>query len=390
MKKLIGILMAISAILTLSQCSEPGCCLFDVNFYKGENDPAIIPGEGNKFTEDGLLLCNPGEVAQLDKYYALAERMVRYRVKPSSDAVILFRSSLGDFNAVLDVPAKRAYLRTNPELGTSVPFLEGDKEYDVEIYHIYNKAIVKIIKGNETAEISAVNDGQGGCNRGKLQDGFSVGMQWDRYWFALESGTSALIKRITVRSLKDDVNMLIYGDSITQPEGYFPAADYKDAWTQRIITAMDGNAMSSGRGGETINGVLEFIKNELPYIKCKYVMVTIGTNGGNTEENLTELMEYIQSQGRIPILNNIPCNESGTQVACNELIAKVREKMGLKGCLFDLATSVNGDGQEVDKSMMFFEDLEKELNWLVWHHPNGKGGEKMYERTLLDIPEIYN
>src|SRR3546814_1832044 len=63
-------------------------------------------------------------------------------------------------------------------------------------------------------------------------------------------------------------------------------------------------------------------------------MVTIGTNGGNTEENLSELVEYIQSQGAIPILNNIPCNESGTQIPINAVIEKVRQKYGINGCKF--------------------------------------------------------
>ncbi len=72
--------------------------------------------------------------------------------------------------------------------------------------------------------------------------------------------------------------------------------------------------MSSGRGGTTIKELTERIKNELPFLKAKYVMVTIGTNGGNTEKNLSELVEYIISTKSIPILNNIPSNESGTQV----------------------------------------------------------------------------
>ena len=183
--------------------------------------------------------------------------------------------------------------------------------------------------------------------------------------------------------------MLIYGYSITQPEGYFPADKFQFAWTQRIISHLGGNAMSSGRGGCTIVHVLDYIKNELPYIKTDYVMVTIGTNGGNTEENLSELVEYILSQGCIPILNNIPCNESGTQIPCNEVIAKVRGKYGIKGCMFDLVTSLDGDGKQVDKNQMFFEDYWKEWKWLVYHHPNWVGGDNMFKRTLVDVPEIY-
>jgi len=65
----------------------------------------------------------------------------------------------------------------------------------------------------------------------------------------------------------------------------------------------------------------------LERIKAKYVLVTIGSNGGNTEDNLSELVEYILLQGSIPILNNIPCNESGTQQEANRLIPN-SEKIG--------------------------------------------------------------
>ena len=118
-------------------------------------------------------------------------------------------------------------------------------------------------------------------------------------------------------------------------------------------------------------------------------MVTIGTNGGNTEANLSELVNYIKEQGAIPILNNTPSNESGTQVENNKLIDQVRRKIGIKGCKFDLATSVNGDGKEVDKTMMYWEDYSTSYGWQIYHHPNPKGGLKMFERTLIDVPEIY-
>jgi hypothetical protein len=145
--------------------------------------------------------------------------------------------------------------------------------------------------------------------------------------------------------------------------------------------------MSSGRGGTTIKELLERIKNELPYIKANYVMVTIGTNGGNTEENLSELIEYILANGSVPILNNIPCNESGTQAKENALIEKIRHKYHIKGCRFDLATSLAHDGKEVDTSAMYFEDY----NWgKIYHHPNVKGSLLMFTRTLVDIHGIYD
>ncbi|MDR1516979.1 MAG: SGNH/GDSL hydrolase family protein [Dysgonamonadaceae bacterium] len=346
-----------------------------------------------QYNAEGLNITQAGQMAKLEKFYALAERMVRYKVRFSADTKAEFLSDLGDFSACIDVPNKKISIRTTPISEVSVDFLRGGHDYRIEIYHIYQQAKVRIIdeQSGESAEVSAINDGTGGCGKGALQTGFSVGMQWDNYCFKLTEGASLLVKQITVFALKNKIKVLIYGDSITQPEGYFPSKDFPKSWTQQIIAKLNGNAMSSGRGGGTINTLLGYIKNELPFIEAEYVMVTIGTNGGNTEANLNELIDYIRSQGAIPILNNIPSNESSTQIEVNEVIEKVRRKHGINGCKFDVATSLNRDGQEVDKDMMWFEDYSTTTGWHdFFHHPNVKGSQKMFERTLIDVSEIYN
>ncbi len=354
--------------------------------------PEILVNEAGVYMDEGLMLTEKGKIAKLNKFYALAERMVRYKVRFSHDAKAVFRSSEGDFTVFLDLPEKQISIGTNPMTIRKIESLSGDKDYLIEIEHIYQQSSVRLIdlEMKDTVEVSVINDGQGGCGAGALQKGFGVGMQWDHYCFGLNSGTSMLIKQISVFSLKDHVKLLIYGDSITQPEGYFPTADFPQAWTQLIISRLGGNAMSSGRGGGTIHTLLEYIKNELPFIHTKYVMVTIGTNGGNTAENLTELVAYIKSQGAIPILNNIPCNESSTQIENNKLIEKIRQEQAINGCLFDIATSLSNDEIKVDQSLMYWEDYSGSYGWQIYHHPNEKGGKKMFERTLIDIPEIYN
>ena len=150
---------------------------------------------------------------------------------------------------------------------------------------------------------------------------------------------------------------------------------------------LNGRVVFSGQSGSTIDGVLVRVANEIPVIRPKYVMVTIGTNGGNTERKLCELVEYIRSQGAVPILNNIPCNEHGTQVETNELIERVRRRYAIRGCRFDLATSVDRDGLQVDTSTMWREDYGG--GHVYYHHPNVRGSRLMYLRTLLDVPEIY-
>lgn len=347
-----------------------------------------------EYENDGLLVGKTGNLVRLNRFYALGTRLVRYRIDPSTDAVCLFQSSERDFTLKVDVPGKTMKIMTSPETAVDVPFLKGGKEYDVVVIHEYQKATVRIldVAGKDSVEVSAVNDGPGGVRQGVVNpNSFTVGPGWDYYCFGLESGSSMLVKRIMVESPRSAVRLLIYGDSITQPETYYPTSLFPYAWTQLFIKELGGNAISSGRGGCTINEVLTYIRNELPYIKAKYVMVTIGTNGGNTESNLTDLVRYIKSMGSIPILNNIPSNESGTQVAVNAVIETVRRNNDLEGARFDLATSLKGDGKEVDKTMMFWEDYPPtQFNgWQVWHHPNEKGSKAMFEQALKDLPELF-
>ena len=373
--------------------------MFDENPSSVNRIEALETAGVASYQEDGLLVNKTGGIVKLNRFYALAERAVRYRIRPSADAVCLFRSSEGDFQAYVDVPSKKMYMGTTPAVTGEVPFLEGGKEYDVEITHIYQQQIVRItdVADGQTAEISAVNDGEGGCGQGKIHDGFYVGPGWDHYCFGLQKGSTMLVSRITVESLKDKVRLLIYGDSITQPEAYYPTADFPEAYTQLLMTRLGGSAMSSGRGGGTINTILEYLPHELPFIQADYVMVTVGANGGNTEANLTQLIEFISSCGSIPVLNNMPCNESGTQnddaFGGNPLIRRVRAKQGVKGAELDKATSLAGDGKQVDKSMMYWEDYTgypaPMTGWQIYHHPNPKGGRAIYEQILLDLPEIF-
>ncbi len=354
----------------------------------GDYPELLTEGTGAKFTEDGLHIIKKGSIVKLNHYYALAERKIRYHVRFSKDAMGVFQSDQGDFKAVVDVAQKRIFIGTDPITEKKVGFLDPAHDYLVEVHRDYQTSKLRIIDlfTGEVAEVAATMDGTGGVGAGAEGGGFFAGLQHDYYCFGLAEGTELWIKQICVLAKESDLTLLIYGDSITEPEGYFPTSDFLKSWTQLIMRNILGKTMSSGRGGTTINELLGRIKSELPYVHAKYVMVTIGTNGGNTEENLSELVEYILSQGSIPILNNIPCNESGTQIPVNTMIEKVRQKYGIKGCRFDLATSLGQDGREVDEATMYFEDYD----WgKIYHHPKVKGSLQMYTRTLIDIPEIY-
>jgi hypothetical protein len=372
-----------------AQSNVPTTVLFHQLLNDTKSCPELLLNNVTcQYTADGLYITGKDNTVMLNRYYSLGERLIRYHVKLSGDAKAVFQSNTGDFKAYIDIPAKTISVETNPVVWKKLDFITPEHEYMIEIYRIYQTAKVRIIDvfTGESDEITVTNDGQGGAGTGAVNAGFRVGCQWDYYCFGLQSGTSMLVKQLSVLSLKCNLTVLMYGDSITEPEGYFPTNDFSQSWTQLILNHVDGKAMSGGRSGTTIVQLLERIRNELPYVKAKYVMVTIGTNGGNTEENLSELMEYILAQGSVPILNNIPCNEHESQIEANRLIEKIRQKYGINGCRFDLATSLNHDGKEVDKTTQWHEDWDFGQ---YYHHPNVKGSQQMFVRTLLDIPEIY-
>lgn len=380
-------LLGMSPILAGQQ--EQATVMYDRLLNKNEQSLELeIKGDGICYVENGLSVGGAGSIVQLNRYYALASRFVRYHIQFSDNTQAVFHGDKGVFKAYIDVANKKIGFATNPRIEKTVDFLDAEQEYIVEIHREYQQSTLRLINVNtgENAEISATHAGRGGQGRGGEGVGFVVGLQYDYYCFGITGGNPMLVKRIGVFSRLGNLMLLMYGDSITEPDGYYPSTDFSKAWTQQVIKKLNGKAAASARGGTTILQVLERIKNELPYIKAEYVMVTIGTNGKNTEENLSKLIEYIRSQGSIPILNNIPANESGTQIPVNAVIETVRQKYGIKGCKFDVPTSINGDGLEVDKTTMYLEELATKD---IYHHPNIKGAKLMFERTFIDIPEIY-
>ncbi|MBX3257550.1 MAG: SGNH/GDSL hydrolase family protein [Chitinophagaceae bacterium] len=344
-----------------------------------------------RFTAEGLVVTGNTNTVQLNKYYSLGERLVRYHVRFASNTKAVFKSSTGDFKAIVDVPGQTLSVETNPAVWKHVK-IDPASEYLVEIRRVYQQSTVILtdLSTGEDQELTINGNGAGGVGEGATGSESGIVHQWDYYCFGLLEGASLTIKQICVQAMECDLTLLIYGDSQTQPEGYFPAKDFPLSWTQLIMQHVKGRAMSSGRSGCTIKEVLERIKNELPYVKAKYVMVTIGTNGGNTEHNISELVEYILANGSIPVLNNIPANEHASQLEVNPLIEKIRKKYGINGCRFDIPTSVNREGKEVDKTTMWHEDYTAINNWgHYYHHPNVKGSRLMFLQTLIDIPEIY-
>ena len=142
---------------------------------------------------------------------------------------------------------------------------------------------------------------------------------------------------------------------------------------------------NSALGDNQFNGRVD---SEIKFLKPKYVVITIGTNGGNTYENLSKLVTKIIEYGSTPILNNVPFvsfKQDGNWVALdktedNKLIDKIRSVYKLNGAHLNYATSLNGEGNAIDTTL-----YNEEPAWgtTVIIHPNNDGHKAIAEQIKV-------
>ncbi|HMM02056.1 MULTISPECIES: SGNH/GDSL hydrolase family protein [unclassified Dysgonomonas] len=322
---------------------------------------------------------------EFNKIYALNKRTAAYRITYKDNAVIYVGSRFLYGNGTifkitqtqLSIGLKHIsggytnYNTINMPAGFS---LVNGRQYI--IYQIkdndINRLIIRDALTGRSAEISA-----------NVYDYAwrETGRQHGLYTLSVESGNIDLLSLQVLSNVSNPL-IMIYGDSITDAQ--YPALlNVYNGYAQRIISMLGDKGLTSGIGGTTIDAIFDRIENEVPFLKPKYIMVTIGTNQGNTAEKLRQLVDYIIAQGAIPILNNIPCNNFAVnQTTHNPLLAQIRNEYKIKGCLFDIPTSLNYDGLDVNPDKFVIDDPD----WRV--HPNPIGMEEMADRVFVDVPEL--
>lgn len=170
--------------------------------------------------------------------------------------------------------------------------------------------------------------------------------------------------------------ILFEGDSIT--EAYLILAD--DCYSYRAVNALNGNGYVSAQSSCTPDDVIERLNFEILVFKPQYIHVLIGTNSSNMatwSASINQIHDLIKAQGIIPIFGCLPANIQNTSQVTTwnaDLLAK-----GYRTVRYDLATTVNNDGINIDNSLFVGDQ----------RHPNAAGGLAMFNRLKLDVPELF-
>lgn len=196
--------------------------------------------------------------------------------------------------------------------------------------------------------------------------------------------------QIIIPHCSENIKCIIYGDSIT--EGLYASSEEK-SWSNLIRDALGkDNCCVSGRCTCKIQHVSRRIAFECAILKPKYIMVHIGTNGGNTVDNITKLIEQIKNLGAIPIINTIICTATSTQSSVNTIIRQALNTYNNETILsadcqaatcknFNVADGVNRACFSNDGGTTILHE---------GYHPSDYGHELMFKQVVKDIPQLFS
>ena len=183
-----------------------------------------------------------------------------------------------------------------------------------------------------------------------------------------ESGTMKLYDLcVKVSNVCHNRKLSIFGDSIT--EGWAAGVD---GWAH-LVARHIGKAFCqvSGRDTSTIDDVTARVRAECASNPPQYIMVTIGTNGGNTLAKLQSLIDLILSYNSIPILNHVSSPASANTLI-DQAIASYPETF-IGCCKMDEAVALGDSYSGTDGT-----------------HPNATGHNLMYQQVIKDMPELFD
>ena len=361
----------------------PKCPLFNYSF-ETEINSDFIPNNNWSVVDGRLISTSAGINNRLihNKYVSISQKYTYCRFTVHSDTYfgVGWLSSAYSFDGSLftiDAANGKLNIHQAWSNGNTVPsvkytlsytFVDG-RDYLIKIKkdrHTNYVSIIDCLTGEESQTIQSIQTSTNGL------DEFSGGRQMDRLQLVHLSGTSPNIQYIRCCASYKEPLVVVYGDSITEGDRVYNGQTYVDLMKEALG---EERVICSGLSGSQISGLITKMQFELPLLKPKFVMVSIGTNGGNTQELFNQAKQVIEENGAIPIINVPPMGYSDLETLRTYIF-----NLGVTTTRFDIATSVNNDISQGKNTKLFADGI----------HPNKLGHIAMFNRLKSDCNILFN
>ena len=259
---------------------------------------------------------------------------------------------------------KNGAIPTSAVVYTEINLSEADTSFRFIIKYINRGVTIELINLLTGKVLGTLN-----CVDGTDTPAFVC---YDNYF--VYASQEVAISRILVTAKKyvGECKALIFGDSIT----YGQYNSINDTWSYKLAKYLE-NSFVSGLSGGQISQVISRLTTECKSQIPNYVIVCIGTNGGNSTSNLNEVISLCKKYGSTPILCTTPQLKGNTGISnTNQTIINVAKSNNIPVVRFDIATSLNYDLSKGQDASQFHDSV----------HPNAQGGENMYNRLFIDAP----
>ncbi len=177
--------------------------------------------------------------------------------------------------------------------------------------------------------------------------------------------------------------LALYGDSFIEASTLLLDGGLDKRYASLLKTKLDGSIHINGRGGEASTQLVSKIKSDFSSVTADYTVLAIGTNDSDfnlLQSNIIKLIEVIESKGSIPILMTLTKITAFDRTAFMNAVNQWIINSGYLYVDANLATTLNNDRITQNTTMFFADGV----------HPNTTGHEAIYNRFLLDVPEVFD
>ena len=209
-----------------------------------------------------------------------------------------------------------------------------------------------------------------------------AGKGWDNPCIIAPVGTVEVKSVKYFHTMPIKTKLAVFGNSFIEGAnlGY---GDIDKRYVQLIADAIGEDIFIDGRGGESSSGLLTKYPTD-SLCDAEYTMIAIGTNDfaySSWLANIESIIELVEAKGSVPVLVTVSRRTDGTDNLSfiQQANAWVRSS-GYAYLDVAKAISLNNDGETINAELYYSDNV----------HPNVAGHQAIFNRSLIDLPFLYD